>query len=298
MRILALSDISWQHTSLGAVQDRIGRSAPALVLIAGDLVNDRTASGWRSAAQLIDWLEAQRIQTFFIQGNWDEQPEYEALVQTTRTMAHVAEISGQIAHALGAGEDGKDDLRVLGLSFSYTTRLTHMRRLSELWPEPVDIVLTHAPLGRRIWLFQLNTELIVTGHYDSQLAPVGNQLLLSFDTYPENYALLDRTSSGYEITYYQDNTGSTGHGRVIAGRKVSRARWTGDELVWETSPVPSITGAKGLDYPRAVSELIEARQQLAAAPDRRPEIVPRLLARGLSRTQIQEYLGPISHAGR
>lgn len=175
MKILLLSDISWRKTSLKALEKLISDNDPSLLLLAGDLVdNDKSVVGsakeWSSLYKLVDFLNENKIQTFFIRGNWDRTP-YDRLIDLTHQLPHVEEISGRIVTF--------NDVKILGVPFPFTNHLRTAKQLGERFSAPVDIVLAHAEFARRIWLFELKTKFVVTGHFDSQLCQIRDKTFIS-----------------------------------------------------------------------------------------------------------------------
>lgn len=146
MKILLLSDISWRRTDLGSLTRLVLDLDPSLLLLAGDLVdNDKSEHGnaeaWADLYAFADFLNSNKVRTFFIRGNWDREP-YDELVARTRRLPYLEDISARIVEFGG--------VRIFGVPHSLTGKLGASKRISERFPEPVDIVLAHAELARRI----------------------------------------------------------------------------------------------------------------------------------------------------
>jgi len=125
----------------------VERTQPNLVLLAGDLVDDDKGTisdkrllWWQNLSEFLDFLEKTKVRCYFVKGNWDYRPEYDKLVKQTYT--HVEEISEKMVEV--------NNVRVSGISNAFTNKLATMKKIHNLFPEPVDIVLTHADGRRRI----------------------------------------------------------------------------------------------------------------------------------------------------
>lgn len=297
MRILLLSDISWRKTNLASIEKEILRIDPSLVLLAGDLVdNDKSIDGrteaWSSLYEFVDFLNENKMQTFFIRGNWDRAP-YDSLVAKTHRLPYVDEIAGRIAEF--------DGVNVLGIPYSFTNRLGTAKRLGELFPAPVDIVLAHAELARRIWLFELKTRFVVTGHFDSQLCQIRDKAFVSLGGFPSSYVIIDYEKTVQTVTYFERDFLEQ---RDVFGRAVfvqegetraSRARLVDGRLAWDTEAPASLSASgKHREYAALVESLISAKEHLDAGVRRRDEVVAELQNRGVPKKHIREYIGGIA----
>ncbi len=123
-------------------------------MLAGDLVdNDKSIDGstkdWPSSYELAAFLNENKIQTFFIRGNWDERAQYDKSISATYRLPCVEDIPGRMV--------AFNEVRVLGIPFSFTKHLQTCKCIQERFPEPVALVLAHAKFVRVIWLFTLET---------------------------------------------------------------------------------------------------------------------------------------------
>ncbi len=139
MRTLILSDTP--STSFNFFREVFLEVKPSLILIAGDLVDDdKSDEGslekWECLYELISLFDKSKVQAFFIKGNWDGHKYYDRLIEMTGDSLYVEEISGKFVEFRGT--------RILGVPYSFTHCLKNAKRISEYFPEPVDIVLAHA----------------------------------------------------------------------------------------------------------------------------------------------------------
>ena len=203
-RILAVSDIFWRRRpTLDALIKLVEQHQPALVLVAGDLVNDGPGPNlknwerirlafWEEAGKFLDYLEAQSIQAYLIRGNWDEVAEYNALM--ARPYKHIQEISEKQVEF--------NNIKILGIPHSVTNRLSTMKTIQSYCPTPVDIILTHAVGTRRVRFFELPTQMVITGHFDERLTVIRNKVMISFSSFPEHYAVIDYEPQNIGVTYF------------------------------------------------------------------------------------------------
>lgn len=279
MRILALSDINWSPRKAGAdLQELIAlveQVQPELVLLAGDLVdNDKRVNRerwlpyWRDLISFFDVLDAKHIPGCFVQGNWDEVPEYDVLA--ARTSTGVQEISGRTVTVNG--------VRLFGIPHAVTARRTTLRDLTTTFTEPVDIVLTHAEGQRRMRLFELPTKLIITGHYDQKVSAVLDKGFLAFQNYPGQYAVLDYQPDEIGITYY--------YGRLDNTLAQYSAEWRDGKLTWKTPPPDH-----WVRYGQHMEALLALKDRLPDmdAPEKRAAIQG-LLDQGVYKAHILEYI--------
>lgn len=280
MRILALSDIVWSARQAGAdLQELIALIDyvdPELVLLAGDLVdNDKRVNHarclpyWRDLGVLLDVLESRQLPCCFVQGNWDEEPEYEALA--AHDYIYVHEVSDRVVNVSG--------LRIFGIPHAVTAKRRTMREITTRPMDPIDIVLTHADGVRRMRLFELPTRLIITGHYDQKVSLVRDKLLIAFENYPGEYAVIEVQPAEIGITYL--------YGRL--GHEIARydARLKGDHLEWLNGQPPEAWGR----YAQHMEALVALKDQLPQLelPKKR-EAIRSLLEQGVYKAHILEYI--------
>ncbi len=279
MRILALSDLNWSRakngTDLPELLTLVEHVQPELVMLAGDLVDNdkgvnhqRCLPYWRDLGVLLDTLEAERINCCFVRGNWDEIAEYDALAAPQYTYVH--EISGTTI-TIGS-------LRILGIPNAATTRKTVMRELIASYNEPVDIVLTHADGVRRMRLFELPTQLIITGHFDNKLSIARGKALIAFQNYPGQYAVIDYTPSDILIEYY--------YGRINAAATPHRVRISAGQAEWITPPMP-----EWLQYGQHIELLFHTKDVFPTLDTTgKRAALHSLLEHGVYKAHILEYI--------
>lgn len=273
MRLLALSDIIWRETKMEDLIRVVEEAHPALVLLSGDQVDDKDFSRitqkecWKRLARFLAYLEQQQVRTFFVRGNWDTSPQYEALLAHIAGYQFVEDISERVVEHGG--------LRVLGVPHRLTTRLTAMRDLLHRFPDPVDVVLAHAEGGRRVWLFRLPTRAILTGHFDTQLCAVAGKLFISTYNFPRQVVTLD-WGEAIDVAYsLHDGTAATQH----------RATFIGGRLQWQSAPLPDPR-----DFAMHTALLLEAGRALRRDPTQKARLSEELCAAGVPKTHVREYL--------
>ncbi|MFZ3170067.1 MAG: metallophosphoesterase [Candidatus Methanoperedens sp.] len=198
MRILLFSDISWAHkpkNQLEFIKNKISKIKPSLILIAGDVIGEDKIIYLVEFLDLLQFLDKEKITTFFIQGNHDEVPDYESLLREIKSLYYIKEISNKIIEF--------DGIKILGLPYSFTNNLNNVRKINEIYPEQVDIILAHSAYGRRIWLFKLKPKLIITGHYRVQICKIFDTVLVGSDGFPNNYSIIDYEAAELTITYFR-----------------------------------------------------------------------------------------------
>lgn len=294
VKILVLSDISWRQTGLESLKKVVTYVSPSLVLLAGDLVdNDKSTNGnqnlWSSLYELVDFLDENRIRTFFIRGNWDRAP-YDRLLDATRRLPHIEEISDRVAEFGG--------VRILGIPFSSTEYLRNCKRIGERFPEPVDIVLAHAELVRRIWLFELKTKFVITGHYDSQVAQIRDKVFVSLGGFPSDLAIVDYEETRQTVTYVERKfvqVMSSGNFVQEVEVRVSRAEFVASSLTWGTDPTesPSV-GSRHRDYATWVERLLTAKEQVSVGTRKRGQVVQELWESGIPRNTFRSTLAVLT----
>ena len=283
MRILLLSDISWRLTSFDLLQEKSKETKPSLVLLAGDLAEQGGADAWSSLYEFVNFLDEYVIQTYFIKGNWDDNTYYAELVEMTKRLPHVEEISDRVVEFSG--------VKILGVPFFRTSRLKTAKRITELFPEPVDIVLAHAQLTRRIWLFGLKTRFVITGHYDTQLCQIRDKVFISLGQFPADHAIMELSMTGWTVTYHEHHLATLTSEPSYEDR-VSKASILGGRFIWETEPVRSRRDRiSGVSYASIVETLMASKKQVDGGSQNRSEITQRLLREGVPRKHVQEYIG-------
>lgn len=186
--------------SLTAYIELIDTTQPDLVLIGGDMLADEKESqsvSFDALLSFLEYLNSRKIQCFFIQGNHDIF-SYDKLLKRVKSLDYIDDISDKIIEWR--------DKRFLGLSHTFTYSLKNCRNIKNLFPEKFDFVLGHVLEQRRIWLFNLDTEFIFTGHRGIAITRIENKYLLSTDMSPMFYLLLDYTKQECVMEFHYQST--------------------------------------------------------------------------------------------
>ncbi len=285
MSILCISDFQWEiedGDTLTTLKTEIEEVSPSIVLFGGDVIND----GWNSEEhvteflELLDYLEKLKIPSATIEGNHDEYSDYEAVEEHIDELKYAEEISERVAEFSG--------LKVLGLPYSSTHYLREARQLSDEFDGSYDVVLAHAESSRRIWLFNLDASIIITGHFASHLCQVRDQVFVSMGAYPRDSVVL---SDDLDELLYRRRSES-----VLASQDkyVAEVRLD-DELEWVRDEYdPDVYSSRQLrdsSYPERFERLIAAKEVVAEVDDEERQIVESLLDDGTPKTHIREYIG-------
>lgn len=273
-RILAFSDLSWGTRERGAPGGKINQNSflhllekidPAIVVFAGDAAYDRCSRSGLDETELFLGLlrdiAAEGRHCVIVEGNNDDtMGTYARVREAAETSPFLHEISGKAETVQG--------IRFLGVP---TGKEKGMAGSAE---GPVDIVVAHAPLANRIWLFDLPAACIVTGHYGMMAAVIAGKAYLALDCSPASYAVIDREEEGWRIEYV------TGACRIGLNPEEGAATDGCD---------PAPIGRGPLPYREEVEALRKAKREIAALG--REEAILRLLALGIRKTHIERYLG-------
>lgn len=198
MKILILSDLCWERKLQKIKNEEVKRfkekdlekkkysgikkyfslikeEKPDLILFAGDITGDGSCGhGYQNAMKiLLKILEANEIQSFFISGNHDEFDYFNELINFSDDLQFSKEISNQFIEFKG--------IKILGISFDKSKNKTEFKELIKANNQNIDIVLSHAELRRRAWLFDLNAKVVITGHFDRKIVPIENKIFISLD---------------------------------------------------------------------------------------------------------------------
>lgn len=219
MRILILSDLNWEAhlrsiTSAEIQQftearlsllryERIRRyfnlilsEKAELVLFAGDITGDGFCGhGFQGAFTiLLKLLENRQIPSLFIRGNHDPDPNYSDLLKNIANFKYTQEISETNVNILG--------LNILGVSYECSKSKRKLKALiAEYKEQPIDILLAHSQIKRRIYHFDFNAQYILTGHYDRKLLTHRNKIFVALDNDSEeiSYALLEKNKAKNDV---------------------------------------------------------------------------------------------------
>lgn len=190
---------SERYRSVSAYWNLIKDEKPILVLFSGDLTGDGSCGhGFQNAFfYLLCLLELSEIPTFFIQGDNDLKVYYSQIKDTLSVFSYVKEISNRIIHHGG--------ITILGIPFQTSNNKKQLKKLIEENEETIDIVLSHCELKRRTSMFEMDTKIIITGHFDNKLASINDKLFLSFSNDSSsiiNYGTLSFSSDQSVVSYH------------------------------------------------------------------------------------------------
>lgn len=303
MRILSISDIHWesstketngkiveQENKLEFLKNKISKIKPSLVLMAGDVIGDGSCHDIHVGEflDLLEFLNKEKVHSFFIKGNHDDVPAYESLLRDIEGLTYVKEISNKMVEF--------NKIKILGIPFSFTHKLNNLRKINETFPEQVDIILAHSEYVRRIWLFDLKSKFIITGHFDEQLCQILDKVLIALGNFPYSYAIIDYETNEQTVTYFR-----------ISGLKnkeyISQVKLINGKLVWiiddyqRSISIGSIIlsirpSLKDSKYVSKAENLIKAKNKIVEADiNKQKEIIEDLLRIGVLKRQIEEYIG-------
>lgn len=283
IRILTFTDINWRphhgHTNLSNLIWLVENVEPTLVLLGGDLVDDFKGGNsaeknfyWQILGAFLEYLETRNILCYFVKGNWDETPEYDKL--TDRNYKYVKEISNKLVPV--------SSLRVYGIPHVLTHKRSTMKEIKRSIPQPVDIILTHAEGRRRIWLFELDTKVIITGHFDEKLCIVRNKVFISLSHFPGQYAVIEYEPDRIDVAYFRFELSRNGDQPL----KRYETHFIDGIWTWKTNQ-PDSWYQYGLQM-EALLALKERENSLSL--DEKREAISRLLNQGVYKQHILEYI--------
>jgi calcineurin-like phosphoesterase family protein len=198
----------WRYRSI------IEEAKPNIVLLAGDITGDGYCGhGFHKALFLLFcYLESIKTTTFFIIGNHDypqkrgqpifkaTNPNFKYILEKIKGLKYIKYIAGQVVDYEG--------IKILGLDYQDTYNKTTLQDLISK-NHSLDIVLAHCHSHRRIWLFDFDTDYVITGHWDQNIGLIENKAFISMvnDT-PEdiNYCTIEFNKNHEVITYYNFNS--------------------------------------------------------------------------------------------
>ena len=258
MKILTLSDFHWHSASkeinlqdIHAYLDSgeiltefkflfikhyisiVEKEKPKLVLLAGDLTGDGSCGhGFHNACtMLMLYFEQNAIPCLFIKGDHDQEKYYKILLSRTKKLQFVNEISGKTCKI--------SDINILGLSYDHCNSKSFIQKIIDSDITPIDIVLSHASLKRRTQLFDITSQLLITGHFDNKLLTACGKIFISHsnDTDIINYSIIDYTNTKIGVSYnflhpkrklsvyyktiFQKSNKSISKGKLMVNRKRS-----------------------------------------------------------------------------
>ncbi len=284
-RILAFSDLAWGTRERGSPAGRkvdaasflrrVGEADPDIVVFAGDAAYDRCSRSGLDETELflgLLWeIAGAGRHCVIVEGNNDDTMGTYGRVRDAAD-PHIHEISGRAKTVQG--------IRFLGVPTGKE------KRMAESAWRAVDVVVAHAPLANRVWLFDLPAACILTGHYGMMAGEIAGKAYAAIDCSPASYAVIDWEEGWRRIEY-------------IAG--ACRITMRPEEEVAATgcdaAEIRRLTEGTGpLPYPDEVRALRRAKRELASIG--REEAFRRLLGMGIRKTHIERYLGGRRVPGR
>lgn len=277
-KILAFSDLAWGTREKGSSGARVGigsflrpveETNPAIVVFAGDGAYDRCSRSRLDETELflalLRAIAAGGRHCVVVEGNNDDtRGTYSRVRDAAGANPYIHEISGEVETVQG--------IRFLGVPTGKE------RAMARSVDGSVDIVVAHAPLADRIWLFDLPAACIVTGHYGMMAAVVTGKAYITLDCSPASYAVIDWEEE-WRIEYV------AGSCRIDL-RPGERFAAPG----CDPALLKDLTEGRGeIPYPDEVEALRRAKRESAASG--RKEVFERLLGEGIKKTHIERYLG-------
>ena len=278
-RILAFSDLSWGTREQGSPGGGrvnpdsflrlVEETDPDIVVFAGDAAYDRCARSRLDETELflglLGDIAAAGRHCVVVEGNNDNaMGTYGRVREAAEANPFLHEISGKVRD-------------VCGICFGVPTGKE--RRMAGSPVGPVDVVVAHAPLANRVWLFDLPAACIVTGHYGMMADVVAGKAYVSLDCSPASYAVIDWEEGWRRIAYVagacrivmcpEEGVAATGCGAAELRRLTD--------------------GPRELPYRAEIEALRQAKDEVATAG--REEVFRCLLDAGIRKTHIERYLG-------
>jgi len=339
MKIVVLSDLGWeahlktitQRELLGFNLDSLSKLRYAsilkyyeiildegaeLVIFAGDVTGDGSCGhGYHFAfIILLSLLEYKGIQSYFINGNHDEEGYFQTVVEYTKNFKYTEEISGRIVSYNG--------LKFYGINFFETLSKTKIKKhLKEVGEEPIDILVAHSTLKRRIRLFDFNTKYIFTGHFDRKLLAHKSTAFVALDNdfSDISYATLQigdlgeseiaikvRTTDKTSLSF-EENVSSLLKGERNSMLKVN-GNPTFDLAKIETASVKKNSGEgngqylflkylRGINYKKSLVTMDKLKQDIPLSETDIPLLklkgLPIISTYKISESMIEDYLGNV-----
>jgi len=285
-RILAFSDLAWGtrekgspggRVEIGSFLRRVGETDPDIVVFAGDAAYDRCSRSNLDETELflglLREIAAAGRHCVVVEGNNDDTAgTYGRVQDAEKENPYIHEITREVQDVCG--------IRFLGVPTG------RERRMANSAGGPVDIVVAHAPLANRIWLFDLPAACILTGHYGMMAAVIAGKAYVALDCSPASYAVIDWEVGWRRIAY----AAGTCRLEMRPGEGVAAAGC-------DPALLRDLTEGRGSPpYPDEVEALRRAKQEIAI--EGREEVFGRLLGMGIKKTHIERYLGRRGLPGR
>jgi len=279
MRILAFSDLAWGTRVKGSPGGRVDTGSflrpveetePDIVVFAGDAAYDRCSRSGLDETELflglLSEIAAAGRDSIVVEGNNDDTiGTYGRVRDVAEANPHIHEISGEVREIHG--------IRFLGVPTG------EERRMARSTEGPVDIVVAHAPLASRVWLFDLPAACILTGHYGMLVSQIAGKAYIALDCSPASYAVIDWEEGWRRIEYVAGSCRldlRPGEGITATGCSATELR--------------RLTEGQGtLPYPDEIEALRRVKREIATGG--REEAFRRLLAMGIKKTHIERYFG-------
>lgn len=266
MRLLAFSDMNWSRYD--RLLEVVENEEPDVLSLAGDSWDDPLSRSKSRLSEFLRFIEARRIATFIVKGNWD-QAEYDEFFHHHQS-EFVHEISGKYVQFNG--------FTFLGVPFSFFKSLKDLRRTTTAFPQKqVDFVIAHPPTLRRIWLLDLEPKYILAGHDDNRVCNVMDTVMICTNGSPDTYAKLDIRGSCASINFHDG-----------MDKRVYTAEWQAGRLKWrgrehQCDRPPHVYPVRDSDYGGLLESLVRLKRSGTPANEMEKPKAPITL--------LKEYLG-------
>jgi hypothetical protein len=276
MRILLMSDLRWHDLFsdhpvdyLKIYTSRIYQIEPDIVIFAGDSIYDMghvNRSQYKKFLDLLNYLDQNGIKSFVIQGNHDDDDgTYTKLKKEIQGLSNIDEISGKCIIY--------KNLRIVGIPYG-----AEKNAVSQLGEENFDIVIAHPDFSNRTALFELNTEFLFCGHFDTLIGQVFKIIFISTNG---NHAVINYENEKKVITYYERKP------RFVEPES-RKAELINDKFVWIKGKQDNIEKK----YIEQVKLLFEAKKQIENLNKKEQiALINNLLSKGITKRQIEYYIG-------
>lgn len=160
----------------------IKKVEPDLIIIAGDILQ----AGISNKDKLFNYLDKKRILTLCVRGNWDDnsfiegnKEMYDELFENRK---YVKDITNK--YFLWNG------MKILGIGYSYFNSKENCINIKDNFKEIPDIIISHPPTIKRIWLFELKSKYIILGHDDKRICKVNKTVMICTNWSPRCFGIL------------------------------------------------------------------------------------------------------------
>ena len=171
-----------------------------IVLFAGDVTGDGFCGhGFHYAfSLLLTLLERRQIPSLFIRGNHDIPAYYDEVIAFTEHYQYTKEISNQSIQIAG--------LKILAIDYDHSKSKRSLKAfVKKHEKEQYDLLLAHSQLKRRIRLFDLPCQYIITGHYDRKLCMHRDTVFIALDNDSEavSYAVIEKNAGRRDLVHFK-----------------------------------------------------------------------------------------------